>query len=403
MVRSKDMNKELSLLRVAFEFYPMQGGSITHIIELSKKINPCLKQQVIIAPDFGIFCSDFDKNFGIPIYRVKYSQKLKMLGKIGLPIMPLIIWKYAENVLKIINQLSSGFDFVYVHGTLLGAMLLFQLGRAKTHIPVVIVQDSADLFKINMRSALSARLAFFLFRFNKPEYFLIIDDGMGIENTTAYLHKYNIPFETINHAIDTEFFNVKNKETPYNDKFIILSTQRLDPFKRVDLGILAYKKLLERINYPENVKLLIVGDGIERRKLEALTKKENIEKFVEFLGAQKIEAVLNYLQTADVVIGTSLKSNLNLSIQEAMSCERPVVAFDSGDTRKLIKNSINGLLVAPNDLDEFADKLKLLYEDQTLRNAIGMNARKTIITERSWHTRLNKELEILHKSSKRIV
>jgi glycosyltransferase involved in cell wall biosynthesis len=57
----------------------------------------------------------------------------------------------------------------------------------------------------------------------------------------------------------------------------------------------------------------------------------------------------------------------------------------------------NGLLVKPGDIADFAKKLKVLYENPDLRAKLGRNARETIIKERSWDTRIKKELEVYEK------
>ncbi len=65
---------KVSLVRITFEFYPKSGGSVTHIIELSRKIDGHLDGQTIIAPAYGGDYSEFDRAFGIPVTRVNYRK-----------------------------------------------------------------------------------------------------------------------------------------------------------------------------------------------------------------------------------------------------------------------------------------------------------------------------------------
>jgi len=71
MVGKEIVAQRISVIRVVFEFYPIKGGSVTHILELSKHVDPYIESQVIIAPDFGKECKDFDASYPIPIIRVK--------------------------------------------------------------------------------------------------------------------------------------------------------------------------------------------------------------------------------------------------------------------------------------------------------------------------------------------
>jgi len=99
------MKKTISLVRVVIDFYPKKGGSITHTMELAKKINPHLGNQIIIAPDFGEVCKEFDERFGVPIMRVEFPWFWESLKASGIPVVPLIVWKYTKNVVKEIKQL----------------------------------------------------------------------------------------------------------------------------------------------------------------------------------------------------------------------------------------------------------------------------------------------------------
>ncbi|MDI9633246.1 MAG: glycosyltransferase family 4 protein [Methanolinea sp.] len=388
------MEKQISLIRIVFAFYPLKGGSITHVIEESKHTNQYLKKQIIIAPNFGDHCKNFDKAFQIPIYRINYP-KFTILQMLKFPVVPLILFGYALNILKFLKINEKVNTILIVHGTLLGAIIVILIKLFNINMPIIIIQDSGNIFNISKRSALAGHLAFLFFKFKKPDCLIIIDDG---NKTSEYVKKCinnKINYSVLNHAIDTTFFSpkLKNKD---NEKFIILSTQRLDKFKRVDLGILAFKKFVELEKYPTNVKLIIVGDGTEKKMLEKMVIDNNLQNLVEFHGSKTINEMVDYLNNADIVIGTSLISNLNLSIQEAMACEKPVIVFDAGEINKLIKNFNNGIFVESNNIDEFAIMINKLFKNPSLREQIGQNARKTILYERNWEKRIQKELEIFN-------
>ena len=96
MVYSQHLKKDVSVVRVIFEFHSLiGGGSVTHVIELSKKIHPYLKNQIIIAPDFGRGRKDFDESFEVLIIRVKGYHIKKRFGS---PVVPLINLLFMINV-----------------------------------------------------------------------------------------------------------------------------------------------------------------------------------------------------------------------------------------------------------------------------------------------------------------
>lgn len=118
---------------------------------------------------------------------------------------------------------------------------------------------------------------------------------------------------------------------------------------------------------------------------------------IRFLGGLSLSKIIEYISISDVVIATSLYSNMNRSVQEAMACEKPVIAFDSGTTRNLIKHMENGLLAKSGDIDSFVDNILLLYNNEELRKKIGMNARKTTVTTRNWDERIKTELDVYRR------
>lgn len=393
MVYSQHPRTEISIVRILFNFYPMKGGSITHAIELSRKMNPYLKNQVIIAPDFGDECKKFDDVSEVPVMRVKYPRWLDYFEYLKLPVLPFILYGYAYKVMEEIKKMNNNKNILlYVHGTQLGAILNALNRIFHLKIPLIILQDSGNLFNISKRYTLLAYLSFILLKIFNPQKLIIVDDGMGVDKTKTLCIKYGIPYEVIYHSIDTNLFKPNNIRK--GQKFTVLSNHRLDPFKRVDLTILIFKKFLERVGYRSDVRLLILGGGSESERLLELARIEKLEDYVEFVGEKSIKEVIDFINSSDVVVGTSLQSNLNLSIQEAMACQKAVVVFDSGEIKKLIKDMANGILTPSNDLEKFAEKLEGLYKNPGLVNVLGENAKKTIIEERSWEIRIRKELKI---------
>lgn len=77
----EQLSQEICVARVVYQFYPFIGGSATHIQELSTKINSYLKDQIIIAPNLGDSCREFDENFGIKIIRTRVLS-LKFIKKV---------------------------------------------------------------------------------------------------------------------------------------------------------------------------------------------------------------------------------------------------------------------------------------------------------------------------------
>lgn len=205
------------------------------------------------------------------------------------------------------------------------------------------------------------------------------------------------------HGIDTELYrpidkkkSLINKLSVEHSSFIILSTSSLESVKSIDLAIKSFKLFLD-VSDSKNSYLLIAGRGPLKESLINLSKEIKVDNKVRFLGGLSLSEIIEYLSISDVVIATSLYSNMNRSVQETMACEKPVIAFDSGTTRNLIKHMKNGLLAKSGDIDSFVDNIILLYNNEELRKKIGINARKTLITTRNWDERIKTELDVYRR------
>jgi len=386
------------VIRVVDTFYPVKGGSVTHIIELSKHIDKFLDSQIIIAPKYNSAQEyEFDLTFGIPIIRVK-TVKLKLLRRMLFPVVPIILLDYSIKVARLIKQKERNEDnmIIHAHGELLGLFIILFKRLFKIRFPVVIMQHGNPKER-SVRSRISLKIAHFGLKYLKPEYYLILDDGTDIEEYIEWLRKSRIRYRVVYHGIDSDFFSPtinKNIKTDEHKKFKVLSNHRLIPVKRIDLAIKGFIKFMEILEYPENVEMIIAGDGPLREKLENMINHSKLSSKIKMTGELPISQIRDVILDSSVVVGTSLESNLNRAIQEAMSCEKPVVVFDSGGTSKLIIHTKNGILVPAGNIEKFAEGIRILYENPKCMKKIGINARKTIIKHRSWKARIATELEV---------
>lgn len=383
-----------SLARIVFEFYPQIGGIVTDVMELSSGINEYLSDQVIIAPKFNAEIPKFDDKFGIKIIRIDYIDFKRPLG---LPIVPLVELVYMINVYRYLKKFKKihKFDIIQAHGITITAFATV-IGKL-LDIPVVgMVHGSCEAY-----SNISGIYETIMAKIFKPNHAFVINDGSIAPKKFKKLWKERITI--IDHGIDVETFKYSKKdlkllrdlEIDEND-FIILSTSGLIPVKNIDCAILSFKNFLNKIK-DNKAYLLLVGDGPLKNELVNLAKSLSLYNYIRFIGEVPIDDIPKFISISDVVIGTSTYSNLNRSVQEAMACEKPIVAFDSGNTNKLIVHKSNGLLARSGDIDSFAENLNLLYIDSDLRRYLGGNARKTIKSQKCWGSQIKSVLELYQK------
>ena len=133
-----------------------------------------------------------------------------------------------------------------------------------------------------------------------------------------------------------------------------------------------FAKLLQSV---PNLRLRIVGDGVQRTELEEKITTLGISNKVEITGV--VSNVETYLADADLYVATSLFEGLPLSMLEAMSAGLPIVSTAVGGVPDVVKDGANGLLVKSGDGDAFVDACKQIVENEKMRKEFSVNA-KTI-------------------------
>ena len=108
-------------------------------------------------------------------------------------------------------------------------------------------------------------------------------------------------------------------------------------------------------------------------------------------------AILNQL---DVFLLASKKEGLPVSILEALACETPVLASDSGGGTAYIASEGDGVLIFETDNDrEFLDGISKLYKDEALRNGLGKEGR--VLVEKKFTLKM--ELNTYEKLYQKLV
>jgi glycosyltransferase involved in cell wall biosynthesis len=139
-----------------------------------------------------------------------------------------------------------------------------------------------------------------------------------------------------------------------------------------------------------NAKLVIVGDGPERKGLEDLANGLRLTDAVEFVGGLPNDELPAYYAAADVLVAPSIVSRsgdtegLPVVILEAAASGTPIVASNVGGIADAIEHERTGLLVEPASPAAIADAIKRLLDDRRLCTALVRGARRAVVERYSW-------------------
>lgn len=184
-------------------------------------------------------------------------------------------------------------------------------------------------------------------------------------NLKAHLGLNSSRFELINNGVDTKLFNKaiaypKNVFFNEEDK-ILIQVSSFRPAKDHATVIKALKYL------PNNIKLMLVGDGESINKSRYLVKELQLENRVLFLGTRM--DVPSLLKTADIVIMSSVYEGLSLASIEGMASGKAFVASNVPGLREIVKDA--GVLFEKGNDKQLADEILKLLSDSEYYNAVA--------------------------------
>jgi glycosyltransferase involved in cell wall biosynthesis len=155
---------------------------------------------------------------------------------------------------------------------------------------------------------------------------------------------------------------------------IVLSVSNLIGLKGIDLNLRALAVIAR--NRPELAwTYRVVGDGMERRNLEALARTLGIAGRVTFLGTLPREETLREFADCDIFSLPSWGESFGIVYLEAMARGRPVIGVRGMGASDIVTHEVDGLLVEPHDVNTLTMALERLLESLEYCEALGRRGR----------------------------
>jgi mannosylfructose-phosphate synthase len=200
------------------------------------------------------------------------------------------------------------------------------------------------------------------------------------------IHTYHVPTE-----------EEKQKPTDLPDKYIFCLS-RIDTNKGHDLLLHAFDIVRKEI---DDIHLVIGGGSPNPKpreksvfdKMKQIISDKNMDR-VHIIGYVPDEKLVQYYQQAEMFVLPSLFEPFGMTSQEAMACGKPVVASKFGGIRNTITHEKNGMLVNPEDPNEFAEGMLKILRDDSFRDKLGEEANRLIVDHYSWEAMADRHIEL---------
>lgn len=127
------------------------------------------------------------------------------------------------------------------------------------------------------------------------------------------------------------------------------------------------------------VRLRLVGDGPDRIGLEQDVAARELSDYVIFEGWRNQDQILALYEQADIFALASFAEGVPVVLMEAMAMEIPCVATRITGIPELIRDEVEGLLVAPSSVEELTQAIAKLMDDSELRLRLGKRSRERIL------------------------
>ena len=333
------------------------GGAETQLVNLATRLKKRgWDIQVVSMLPPKAFIEEFD-GAGIPLGNLNMHQ--------GIP-DPRAIFR----LLRVLYRLRP--DIVHSH--MVHANLLARIVRPLASIPVLIC-TAHNNYEGGRHREIFYRLTDSLCDLTTQVSKAGLERYVRVGVTPRHRIRY------IPNGVDTQKFNlnpeVRNRirdRLELKDSFVWLAVGRLHVQKDYPNLLNALNQVVRKFH---NVCLLIVGDGPLRRDMEQMTKELGLDGKVRFLGV--CINVFELMNAADAFVLSSRWEGFGLVLIEAMACQLPIVATDSGGPREILDEGRLGFLVTPGESNSLASAmLKLMALSETKRKDMGEAGRAYI-------------------------
>lgn len=187
------------------------------------------------------------------------------------------------------------------------------------------------------------------------------------------------------------FVELKDYDLETQDDGYALYFGRLSIEKGIINLINSFSKLANGILY-------IAGEGPEKQKIQQIIKDKKMENRVKLLGLLNSQEIKEAIRKSKFVVVPSIwYENCPYSVIEALAIGKPVIGANIGGIPELVRNEFSGLTFKYNDINDLTNKMKLLFNDNSLCHKLGINAKIQSKEQYNKDLHYNKIIDVYNK------
>ncbi len=355
----------MKVLMITSYYAPYIGGAEIYVKEVAERLVKEGNKVIILTKRLGKLKNHEVIN-GVKVYRVRSLDFPQLRSFFSIPGL------FFKGI-----KMARQSDIIHAHIAYPNGIVAYMIKKA-TGKPYILTLQGDELMDYPEKKLLKLLKYPIGLALRNARYVHCISNALA-DKAKQYFGVEDDRIRIIPNGVDIDAFKQARKidlKRNYNAKKIVIAVSRLSSKNNLEILIRAMRVI------GNDVKLVIIGDGVEREKLEALAKKLGVN--AEFVGKIGHDKIASYLKGADVFVRTPRTEGLGIAFLEAMAAGLPVIASDVGGIKDIVKNNINGLIVSNNDSKEIAMAIKRILDDKQLREKIIING-KEFVKDYEWH------------------
>lgn len=377
-------------------YYPMSNGVAVFAHNLAKGLASQGHEVLVICPSFtgkkhrtvekigaGKVTTNYLRSIRLPFYPDQINKVPEGKEFLGLPVPRLVyrhgLWITVEPYPELKKALHH-FKPDVIHNQT-AEMIAFAAQRyaKKYNIPLVStghaypdnITSQLKLLK-PLKKPLDAVLRAYMASFLKHSEYATMPTEMAIEDLVPKNRKhFKVTVEPLSNGVDLSKYypggtpaGIYRKYKLPTENPIVLYVGRVDPEKSISNVVTAFGGVLDEV--PE-ARLVIVGDGTDRKHLMDLAKAMGISDKVVFPGRVMPPDSMEIYRAAEMFVTASETETQGIVLIEAAATGLPIVAVDAGAAGEVCRNGENGVLCEPGDILGMTDAMVKILKDKELR------------------------------------
>jgi len=365
------MTRKILIFSTAY--YPFVGGAEVAVKEITDRIGGDFEFHMVTAKIDKKLPQE-EKIGNITVFRIG----------IGNPLIDKLLLAFYGHRMAIKLHKQNNYNSIWAIMASYGGLAASKFKRINSHIPFTLTLQEGDSQEHIRRRT----------RFIKSQFKNIFKRADQIQCISHYLADWakrmgaQCPIEVIPNGVDIKNFTKQLPVETLKKLKQDLGKQEEDRFL-IHTGRLTHKNgledLIKSLTYlPDNIKLLLVGDGEDKVKLQEIMQERSLENRVNFISFVEQTELPKYIKVSDIFIRPSLSEGLGNSFLEAMVVKIPVIATSVGGITDFLKDKETGLICKVKDSESIAEKVKFLFNNPELKDKIVRQAYQMVIQKHDW-------------------